>query len=83
MRLNAIQRLQTYRAFLEDGIAISAPRVKDKKLVKVKDWSPTNSFRLRVKATVVKYNKRRIKKHTFIYENIKKLRMKSSELTSR
>ena len=55
---------------LEDGITISKSRISDKKLVKVKDWKPTNAFRLRVKATVVKNGKRRIKKRTFVYEGI-------------
>ncbi len=55
---------------LEDGITISESRVKDRKLVKVKDWKPTNPFRLRVIATVRKGNKRRIKKRTYLYENI-------------
>lgn len=55
---------------LEDDITITASRVKDKKIINVKNWKPTNPFRLRVKATVVKNGKRTIKKRTYVYEGI-------------
>lgn len=55
---------------LEDDITIAPNRVEDRKLVKVKNWKPTNPFRLRVKATVVRGGKRTIKKRTFVYEGV-------------
>ncbi len=55
---------------LEDGISISASRVANNKLAKVKNWKPTNPYRLRVKATVRRGGKRTIKKRTFVYQGI-------------
>ena len=55
---------------LEDDITISSNRTDGKKIKGVKNWKPTNPFRLRVKATVVKNGKRKIKKRTFLYENM-------------
>ncbi len=71
---------------LEDGITIGENRketfestqtVKGKrtvvattKITGVKNWKPTNPFRLRVIATVRKDGKRAIKKKTFVYENM-------------
>ncbi len=55
---------------LEDDISISKNRIDDKKLVNVKNWKPSNPFRLRVKATVRKDDKRTIKKRTFVYEGV-------------
>jgi integrase len=60
----------THIELLEDGISIAASRIKDNKIIKVKDWKPTNPFRLRVKATVRKNGKRTIKKRTYVYEGI-------------
>ena len=55
---------------LEEDITISTKRTDGKKIDAVKNWKPTNPFRLRVKATVVKNGKRKIKKRTFLYENM-------------
>jgi len=55
---------------LEDDIAVSCKRVDERKISSVKNWKPTNPFRLRVKATVVRGGKRKIKKRTFIYDGI-------------
>ncbi|WP_309497421.1 hypothetical protein [Sulfurovum sp.] len=55
---------------LENDIAISCKRVDGKKISAVKNWKPTSPFRLKVKATVVKNGQRKIKKRTFLYENI-------------
>lgn len=55
---------------LLEEITIPKNRVKDNKIVNVKNWDPKNPFRLRVKATVRKEGKRTIKKRTYVYEGI-------------
>ena len=55
---------------LEEDITVTSSRTDGKKITGVKNWKPTNPFRLRVKATVVRKGKRTIKKRTFVYENI-------------
>ncbi|WP_415405715.1 hypothetical protein ACLHDG_08080 [Sulfurovum sp. CS9] len=55
---------------LLEEITIPEKRVSDSKIVNVKNWKPTNPYRLRVKATVVKNGKRTIKKRTYVYEGM-------------
>ena len=55
---------------LMEDITIPKNRVKDGKIVNVKNWDPKNPFRLRVKATVRKGDKRTIKKRTYVYEGV-------------
>ena len=55
---------------LLEEITIPEKRVLDRKIINVKDWKPSTPFRLRVKATVRKGDKRTIKKRTYIYDGI-------------